>query len=72
MHNGILELHNGILELHNGILELQLCNYVTWFVLRVKFIGAGGGCDDEGAETFPAKENERTKTFLKKIEGVTG
>ena len=48
---------------------MQLCNYVTWSILRVKFIGAGGGCDDEGAETFPAKENERTK---KKIEGVTG
>ena len=36
------------------------------------FIGTGGGCDDEGAETFPAKENERTKNFSKKIEGVTG
>ena len=30
---------------------------------RENFIGTGGSCDDEGAKTFPTKENEGAKTF---------
>ena len=34
---------------------------------QAKFIGTGGGCDDEGGKTFPTKENEGEKTFSPKI-----
>ena len=38
---------------------------------RAKFIGTGGGCDDEGARTFPKKKSEGAKTFSpKKPEGA--
>ena len=42
--------------------------FLNLIILRepAKFIGTRGGCDDEGAKTFPTKEteeNEETKTF---------
>ena len=38
---------------------------------RAKFIGTGGGCDDEGGKTFPKKRNEGAKTFSPKINPAT-
>ena len=34
---------------------------------HAKFIGTGGGCDDEGGKTFPIMENEGEKPFSPKI-----
>ena len=33
---------------------------------RAKFNGTGGGCDNEGARTFPKKVNKEEKTFSPK------